>query len=92
MEWITTALACLKINCPVVTLYTNLGSEAVAYGISHVQPKLIVTSQEMLTKLVTILTESGRKSCTQNIVYFDHPLRPDTNAESNIDFKITSLR
>ena len=92
MEWKTTALACLKINCTVVSLYTNLGKEGVAYGIKHVQPKLIVTTQEVLPNLITILTESGTTSYTQNIVYFEHPVAQKENPETKFDFKITSLR
>ena len=32
-EWYVTAQACFKQSFPVVTLYTNLGDEAVQHGI-----------------------------------------------------------
>ena len=93
-EWIVTALACFKLRCILVTLYTNLGSEGVAYGIRHVQPKLIVTSHEMLPKLVETLMECWNQFTVSNIVHFDKALEemPDMIDDDKNGFNINSLR
>lgn len=97
LEWIVTALACFKIHCTIATLYTNLGTDGVAYGIGHVEPKLIITNHEILPKLIATLNESFKnKSCVKNIVYFDHPLpTEEKSAEGGGElnnFNIISLR
>ena len=96
IEWIVSALACFKIQCPVVTLYTNLGPDGIAYGITHVEPKLIITSHEMLSNLISILSESFKdKCCTNRIVYFDQPLPTGAKEVENgslNNFNVTPLR
>ena len=71
-EWFLTALASFRNNYTIATLYTNLGTDGVAYGINHVKPKLIVTSQELLPKLLGILRDG--ETDVKNIVYFENPL------------------
>jgi len=36
LEWLLSALACFKQAFPLVTLYTNLGDDAVVHGINQV--------------------------------------------------------
>ena len=42
-EWLITALACFKSSITIVTLYTNLGDDAVVYGINQVEVEVLVT-------------------------------------------------
>ena len=35
-EWLACALGCFKQNFPLVTLYANLGDDAIAFGINQV--------------------------------------------------------
>jgi long-chain acyl-CoA synthetase len=38
-EWMLSAQACFKQSFPLVTLYTNLGDDAVVHGINQVSSK-----------------------------------------------------
>jgi len=50
-EWLLTAFAAFRHGLTVVTLYSTLGDEAVKHGINESQVTIIVTSNELLTKL-----------------------------------------
>ena len=67
------AVACFKNKFTVVTLYTNLGTDGVAYGIQQVEAKLIITAQELLPNLTQVLR--GFDNRVKHIVYFEHPFR-----------------
>lgn len=56
-EWIITALACMRIKAPVVTLYATLGIDALVYGINQTSAPLLVTSGDQLPKLQKILNK-----------------------------------
>ncbi len=58
-EWMITAIGCFKFNVTLVTIYTNLGEDGVAYGINQTQAGYVVTSQELLPKLIKILDKVG---------------------------------
>jgi long-chain acyl-CoA synthetase len=73
LEWFIIALACFRNNYTIATLYTNLGTDGVTYGINHVKPTLIITSQELLPKLLGIL--SNDVNGVKDIVYFVNPLQ-----------------
>ena len=42
--------ASFRQSLPVVTLYTNLGEEAVIHGLEETEAELIITSHELLPK------------------------------------------
>ena len=46
-EWFLIAQACLKQTFPLVTLYTNLGDDAVVYGVNQTEATLVVTRYEI---------------------------------------------
>ena len=71
LEWFLMALACFRNNYTIATLYTNLGTDGVAYGINHVKPKMIITSQELLPKLLDILDKDAGN--VKSIIYFENP-------------------
>lgn len=75
-EWYVTAQACFKQNFPVVTLYTNLGDEAVQHGICETEVSTVITSHELLPKFKTILHNTPT---VKQIIYMDNPIkRTDT--------------
>jgi hypothetical protein len=43
-EWMLSAQACFKQNFPLVTLYTNLGDDAVVHGVNQVSIGRFITS------------------------------------------------
>jgi len=76
-EWLVTAQACFKHSLPVVTLYTNLGDEAVEHGIVQTEVDTVITSHELLPKFRTILAQTPN---VKRVIYFDNPVkRTDTS-------------
>ena len=71
-EWMLTAQACFKQSFHVVTLYTNLGEEAVIHGINETQAETVITSHELLPKFKKILLSTPS---VKNIVYFENPIK-----------------
>jgi long-chain acyl-CoA synthetase len=69
-EWLITALACFKIKVTVVTLYSTLGIEALAYGINETKTSFLITSGEQLDKIEAILPKIP--SVTHVIVITDN--------------------
>lgn len=53
-EWLLTAFAAFRHGLTVVTLYSTLGEEAVKHGINESQVSIIITSNELLSKLEVI--------------------------------------
>ncbi len=56
-EWLITALGCFKNSISLCTIYTNLGGEGIKHGIVQTQVETLVTSLELLPKLVPLLGE-----------------------------------
>ena len=56
-EWLMSAFSCFRIKAPVVTLYSTLGVDALAFGINQTQAAFIFTSGEQLSKLEKILNK-----------------------------------
>ena len=56
------------------TLYTNLGLDAVEYGVGLTEAKVVVTSQELLPKLAKII---DRCPTVTHVVAFEEPWRGD---------------
>jgi long-chain acyl-CoA synthetase len=68
-EWLISALACFRINVPIVTLYATLGIDALKYGIDETKAKFIIISSEQIPKIEKILSEF--KTLTHIIVMID---------------------
>ena len=68
-EWMLTAQACFRQGFPLVTLYTNLGEEAVVHGVNQTQCTHVVTSHELLPKFRNILKDTPTIT---HIFYFEH--------------------
>lgn len=56
-EWMMSALSCFKIKVPIVTLYSTLGTDALAFGINQTDAKFVITSGEQLPKIQKILNK-----------------------------------
>ncbi|XP_066570762.1 long-chain-fatty-acid--CoA ligase 4 isoform X2 [Amia ocellicauda] len=68
-EWMIAAQACFRRNFPLVTLYSTLGEDAVAYGLNESGVTHLITSAELLeTKLKTVLPEIRN---LKHIIYVD---------------------
>jgi long-chain acyl-CoA synthetase len=56
-EWIISAFACFRIKVPVVTLYSTLGVEALAFGINQTNANFVITSGDQVGKIDKIMKE-----------------------------------
>jgi len=65
-EWFIGAFGCMKQSMPVVTLYANLGDEALIHCINETELKCVVTSQDLLHKFKKILPHTQDVSVIVN--------------------------
>ncbi|XP_028967127.1 long-chain-fatty-acid--CoA ligase 4 [Galendromus occidentalis] len=70
IEWMLAAQALLRLNVTVATLYATLGEEAIIYGLNETEATHLVTSQDLLPKVVKSLPQIN--SIT-HIVYMENP-------------------
>ena len=73
-EWMISAQAAFKQSMPVVTLYTNLGEDAVRHGLTETEVETVITSSELLPKFVRILSDQSQDK-VKRIIYFENPIR-----------------
>ena len=79
-EWLTAAFGCMKRSLPIVTLYGSLSDEALVHAIVETGVDCIVTSQELLPRLLDILPHIN---VIRTVIVFEdqtQPLEPDTFA------------
>ncbi len=57
-EWLVCSLGCFKQTFPLVTLYANLGSEAIAHGINQTEVTHVITTHDLLPKFKTVLQKT----------------------------------
>ena len=62
-EWMVAAQACFKQTFPVVTLYTNLGEEAIVHAINQTEVEIVLTTHELMPKFKTILSKTKKVKC-----------------------------
>ena len=52
MEWMLSAIACIKAGCIVSTVVPSVTNDTVVHCLEQLQPKLIITESELLSKLL----------------------------------------
>ena len=57
-EWLVCALGCFKQTFPLVTLYANLGDDAIAHGINQTEVTHVITTHELLPKFKNVLKQT----------------------------------
>jgi long-chain acyl-CoA synthetase len=68
-EWLMNAFACFRISVPIVTLYSTLGIDALAFGINQTSASYVISSGEQLPKIQKILNKIP--NVTHLIVFVD---------------------
>ena len=58
-EWLVCALGCFKQTFPLVTLYANLGEDAVAHGINLTEVTHVITTHELMPKFKNVLKKTS---------------------------------
>nr|XP_040572319.1 LOW QUALITY PROTEIN: long-chain-fatty-acid--CoA ligase 4-like [Lepeophtheirus salmonis] len=56
-EWFLATQAAFSQNISIVTLYTNLGPEGITHGINQTEAKCVISSNELLPKLLNLLPQ-----------------------------------
>jgi len=69
-EWLIGANGCMKQSMPVVTLYANLGEDALVHAINETEVTCVITSQELLPKFENILPRTPSVSILVRIYSF----------------------
>jgi len=59
-EWLMCALGCFKQSFPLVTLYANLGAEAVAHGVNETEVTHVITTHDLLPKFKSVLAKTDK--------------------------------
>ena len=67
-EWMTSAIAAFKHSLAVVTIYTNLGEEAVVHGINQTKSTHVITTHDLLPKFKGILQHTPTVT---HVIYFE---------------------
>jgi len=88
-EWMVTAQACFKQTFPVVTLYTNLGEDAIVHGINQTEVEIVVTSCELLPKFKTILHRTPGVKC---LVVIENQIHKYSVEDFKKDVRILSYK
>jgi long-chain acyl-CoA synthetase len=87
-EWMISSQGCFKQGFPVVTLYTNLGDDAVKHGLCETEVETIITSSELLPKFKKILM--GKSDKVKTIVYFENPIKHPQTTGFRDDVRLMS--
>jgi len=72
-EWLMSVNGAFKQGFPVVTIYTNLGEDAVIHGLEETEVETVITSHELLPKFKKILKDKRDK--VKTIVYIENPIK-----------------
>lgn len=75
-EWLITGLASLKFGFPVTTVYATLGDEAIAHAINQSEAETVVTSMDLVAKLVVCTTRSVNAVEKADIFFYFKNLLP----------------
>jgi len=68
LEWTLTAQACFSQAIPVVTVYSNLGLDALVFALNEGELRYVLTNGKMLK---TLLAEKPKLNSLEGIIYTD---------------------
>ena len=85
-EWMISALACFEHSFVVVTVYSNLGDEALIYSINQTEMTTIICSGSNVSKLLSFEKDIPT---LKNIIYIDEYSKKE---ETNSKIKIISYQ
>ncbi|KAF7491638.1 Long-chain-fatty-acid--CoA ligase 4 [Sarcoptes scabiei] len=88
-DWFFTCLAISRLGAAVVTLFSNLGSSGIIYGINQTQAQYIITSEDLKDKMLNYLDKIPH---IKHIVYFPSPAQNVSKSEIVTDVDLTSLK
>ncbi|XP_054162447.1 long-chain-fatty-acid--CoA ligase 4-like [Oppia nitens] len=87
LEWSLCSLAIMKINATLTTLFSNLGTPGLIYGINQTEATTIITTIDLLPKLKSFLKDVPN---VKSIIYIKNP-KDVFNEEFPEDIAIKSV-
>jgi long-chain acyl-CoA synthetase len=54
-DWLVCAIGCFKQTFPLVTLYANLGDDAIVHGVNETEVTHVITTHELMPKFKNVL-------------------------------------
>jgi len=88
-EWMVAAQACFKQTFPVVTLYTNLGDEAIIHAINQTEVEIVITTHDLLPKFKRILHKTPKVAC---LVYMEDQIHKTDISEYKSEVEIIAFK
>jgi len=88
-EWMVAAQACFKQTFPVVTLYTNLGDDAIIHAINQTEVEIVITTHDLLPKFKNILQKTPKVAC---LVYMEDQIHKTEISDYKSGVQIIGFR
>eukprot|EP00092_Neocalanus_flemingeri_P033660 GFUD01036591.1.p1 GENE.GFUD01036591.1~~GFUD01036591.1.p1 ORF type:complete len:712 (-),score=115.95 GFUD01036591.1:595-2730(-) len=88
-DWMVAAQACFKQTFPVVTLYTNLGDEAIVHAINQTEVEIVITTHDLLPKFKSILHKTQKVAC---LVYMEDQIHKTETSEYKSGVQIIGFK
>ncbi|KAF9608409.1 hypothetical protein IFM89_009775 [Coptis chinensis] len=89
-EWLIALQGCFRRNITVVTIYSSLGEEALAYSLNETEVSTVICGRKELKKLIDI---NGQLDSVKRVIYIDDDgISSEVSlAERNTNWKVTSF-
>jgi len=85
-EWMIAAQTCFRFNIPIVTLYSTLGDEAIVHGIIESEASVVVTSEELMSKLCKVIDKCPS---VQHVVFMNNYIFEGCGGKKALDLLVT---
>lgn len=82
VNWFFCSMAVAQVGAVVATLYPNLGSAGVTYGINQTKARYVITSEELKNKMLTKFIKDVPR--IKNIIYFPRPTLSELEKDVDI--------
>lgn len=88
-DWLVCALGCFKQTFPLVTLYANLGDDAIVHGVNETEVTHLITTHELLPKFTKVLQ---RTPSVKHIIFLEDQVDVTDRSGFRNDVKIHSFQ
>lgn len=88
-DWLVCALGCFKQTFPLVTLYANLGDDAIVHGVNETEVTHVITTHELMPKFKNVLQ---RTSTVKHLIFLEDQINPTDRSGYKADVKIHAFQ
>ena len=88
-DWLVCALGCFKQTFPLVTLYANLGEDAIVHGVNETEVTHVITTHELMPKFRNVLQ---RTPTVKHLIFLEDQVTPTDRNGYRDDVKIVSFQ